>query len=46
MNKIFNKCTSRFSLSDMCWPMVLSSSNKKDNLKKIKGIDEDIEKVI
>ncbi len=37
-NSIFNK-----SASLDFKPMVLSSSNKKDNLKKIKGIDEDIE---
>ena len=38
INPIFNK-----SASLDFKPMVLSSSNKKDNLKKIKGIDEDIE---
>ena len=38
INPIFNK-----NASLDFKPMVLSSSNKKDNLKKIKGIDEDIE---
>ncbi len=38
INPIFNK-----SASLDFKPMILSSSNKKDNLKKIKGIDEDIE---
>jgi len=38
MNPIFNK---NVSLDHK--PMVLSSSNKKDNLKKIKGIDEELE---
>lgn len=38
MNPIFNK-----SASLDFKPMVLSSSSKKDNLKKIKGIDEAIE---
>lgn len=38
INPIFNK-----SASLDFKPMVLSSSNRKDNLKKIKGIDEDIE---
>ncbi|AXK47949.1 hypothetical protein CRU87_02925 [Aliarcobacter trophiarum LMG 25534] len=38
INPIFNK-----SASLDFKPMVLSSSNKKDNLKKIKGIDENIE---
>lgn len=38
INPIFNK-----SASLDFKPMVLSSSNKKDNLKKIKGIDELIE---
>ena len=38
INPIFNK-----SASLDFKPMVLSTSNKKDNLKKIKSIDEDIE---
>jgi len=39
INPVFNK-----SASLDYKPMVLSSSSLKDNLKKIKGIDEDLEK--
>ncbi|RBQ31665.1 hypothetical protein CRU92_05475 [Arcobacter sp. FW59] len=41
MNPIFNK-----SASLDYKPMVLSSSSLKDNLKKIKGIDEDLESAL
>ena len=39
INPVFNKNTNLDYK-----PLVLSSSSKKDNLKKIKGIDEDLEK--